>query len=831
MNQAGLTSQEAAERLKQSGYNELPGEQPKNILRIALEVMKEPMFSLMIGCSILYILLGDIREGIIMLCTVNVIITITFFQSRRTEIALSALKNLSAPRALVIRDGKEQRIAGREVVKGDLVILNEDDRVPADGIIDGYTTLVIDESLLTGESAPVSKYSVAGSDNKVFSGTLVVRGKGHVIVTATGLETEFGKVGKSLQSITKDETRMQKEMKVLIRNFFLIGITLSVVVIIASYLVRGNFLNSLLQGVAASMAMLPEEFPVVMTIFLAMGAWRLSRNNVLTRTPSAIETLGSATVLCSDKTGTITVNRMRVSAWADENRSVNQDAFQKDNTVLTQTATLALIASHNNSIDPMEKAIAEMNRNLSSGIDAIHIEKEYPLTPELTAMTHVAMVSGKKIVACKGAPETVFRLCKLGSDETERWMNQLHQLAQQGYRVLAVAECVSVPEQLPVSQEGFDFTISGLLAFEDPVRDEVPEAIRECRTAGIRVIMITGDYAETARAIATKAGLETEAGVITGSEMQEMSDEDLAHRIGHISVFARVSPEHKLRIVRALKANNEVVAMTGDGVNDAPALKAADIGIAMGNKGTDVAREAASLVLLDDNFASIVHAIRSGRRIYDNLQKAMSYILAIHVPIIGLTLLPAFNSALPLLLMPLHIILMELIIDPICSIAFESEREEKNIMQRPPADKNAQFFGMKKILGSLLQGLLLLAMTLTVYFLSINEGHTDGEVRTIAFSALITGNVFLILTNLSASRSIIGIFTDRNPALWIILIVDALLILMLTNIPALQNLFSFGSPGFSHYVPAFIGAIALLTVLEIRKAILNLSRTTSSTAK
>lgn len=828
MKNTGLSSQDAAEKLKQFGYNELEGEKPKNILRIALEVMKEPMFSLMIGCSVLYILLGDIREGIIMLCTVNVIITITFYQSRRTEKALAALKNLSAPRALVVRDGKEQRIAGREVVPGDIVILNEGDRIPADGEIQGESTLVVDESLLTGESAAVNKYA---TENKVFSGTLVVRGKATFEVKTTGGQTEFGKVGKSLQSITKDQTRLQKEMKILIRNFFLIGIALSILVIVASYLVRGNFLNSLLQGVAASMAMLPEEFPVVMTIFLAMGAWRLSKNNVLTRNPSAIETLGSASVLCSDKTGTITMNKMIVAAVADENNIITRDNFIRNNDVVSQIAESAVIASQISSIDPMEKAIAGMFTEHGSQAPVFTLDKEYPLTPELTSMTHVASIEGKQRIACKGAPETIFRLCNLSEEQIAKWTQQLHQLASDGYRVLAVAEAKTIPNTLPDNQSGFDFQIRGLLAFEDPVRDEVPAAIHECHSAGIRVVMITGDYAETARTIANKAGLRTESGVVSGQELDAMNDEELQKQIQHIVVFARVNPQHKLRIVRALQANNEVVAMTGDGVNDAPALKAADIGIAMGNKGTDVAREAASLVLLDDNFASIVHAIRSGRRIYDNLQKAMSYILAIHVPIIGLTLLPAFNSALPLLLMPLHIILMELIIDPICSIAFESEREEKNIMTRPPADRNARFFGMKKILGSLLQGLLLLVMTLTVYFLSIDEGHTANEVRTIAFSALITGNVFLILTNLSASRSIFGIFTDRNPALWIILIVDALLILMLTNIPALQNLFSFGSPGFSHYIPAFIGAVALLTVLEIRKAILNRNRSALSTAK
>ncbi len=390
-------------------------------------------------------------------------------------------------------------------------------------------------------------------------------------------------------------------------------------------------------------------------------------------------------------------------------------------------------------------------------------------------------------------------------------------MATQGYRVIAVAQVTNPGNELPENQKDFSFGFLGLIGLEDPIRPEVPEAIKECAEAGIKVIMITGDYPETAKSIAKQIGLPSDGIVITNDELKLLSDEELRAKINKVSIFARVAPEQKLRIVEALKANKEIVAMTGDGVNDAPALKAANIGIAMGNKGTDVAREASNLVLLDDNFASIVAAIRSGRRIFDNLQKAMSYIIAIHIPIIGLTLLPAFFSSLPLILLPLHIVFMELINDPICSIAFETQNEEKGIMKRKPRKPDEQFFGSKKILLSVLQGLLLLMMVLIIYFLSINEGHSEGEVRAIAFSALIIGNIFLILTSLSRTRSFIAIFTERNLAAILLLIGAIILLLLIVFVPFLQHIFSFDFPGYKHFIPSFIGAFSMLLILELIK--------------
>jgi Ca2+-transporting ATPase len=808
----GITGKEAEARLQQYGYNELPSAKPKNVTQIAVEVMKEPMFLLLIGCGTLYMILGDYREGAVLLSTILLIISITFYQYRKTEKALDALKQLSSPRALVKRDGVEVRIPGREVVPDDVLILNEGDRIPADAVILETTHIQIDESLLTGESMPVTKHTNEGNA-LLYAGTLVVQGRCVARATKTGLQSQLGKIATSLNTLKDSPTRLQGEMKVLIRKFAIAGALISVTVIVVAYLTRGHFVQALLQGLASAMAILPEEFPVVMTVFFALGAWRLSKKNVLTRKSSAIETLGAATVLCSDKTGTITQNKMVVAAFANPESGPALIADSAE--AATEVIRVAQLASIQETIDPMDMAIHTVAGSMGLQQQAGKLVKEFSLSKELLAMTRVyAQNDGTFIAACKGAPEAVLGLCHLSDTDLARYMQHLGHLAKNGYRVLgvAIAQIPHVPQQQPAI--GFSFV--GLLAFEDPIRPEVPQAISDCLKAGIRVIMITGDHPATAQAIAGKAGLP-DSGVVTGAELASMADEELMARIRTVGVFARIAPDHKLRIVKALKDNGEIVAMTGDGVNDAPALKAADIGIAMGFKGTDVAREASSLVLLDDNFASIVAAIRLGRRIFDNMQKAMSYILAIHIPIIGLALLPAFFPKLPLLLLPLHIVFMELIIDPICSVAFESEQEERGVMTRPPRALNERFFGGRNMLRSVLQGALLLTMVLVVYFITITEGHLDGEIRAITFTSLILGNIFLILTDLSRTRSFIAVLAERNYATILILFVAVSLLLAVLFVPQLRTLFSFNFPGYRHFGVSVIGASAMLAIFELAK--------------
>lgn len=824
----GITNIKAMQLLKQYGYNELPSAKPKNIGKIAFEVIKEPMFILLLTCGSLYLLLGDYSEGIILLCWIFIIIFITFYQYRKTEKSLEALRQLSSPRALVIRDGKEIRIAGKEVVPDDIILLNEGDRVPADALVLESNNLTIDESLLTGESIPVGKISDDGSTdakNQVFSGTLVVKGKGIAKVLNTGTKTQFGKIGISLQSIEQDKTRLQLELQVLIRNLLIGGTGISAIVILAFYFTRGNFLQSLLNGLAAAMALLPEEFPVVLTIFLALGAWRLSKNNVLTRKPSAIETLGSATVLCSDKTGTITQNKMEVAALHNGDKIYFREEFETNRKQLRELVNVLYHSSHINSIDPMEKAIVNEHKKYDSNNQELKFLKEYPLSNTMFAMTRVFQIKNENlnIAFCKGAPEAILKLCRLSNLEISKHTQTVQELAQKGYRVIAAAKCNFQDNVLPENQSGFNFSFLGFVGFEDPIRTEVPEAMKVCIDAGIRVIMITGDYPATAKSIASQIGLPHNENILTGTDLKKLSIDQLKDKIKDTQIFARIIPEQKLQIIQALKANGEIVAMTGDGVNDAPALKAADIGIAMGLKGTDVAREASSLVLLDDDFASIVKAMRSGRKIFDNLQKAMSYIIAIHIPIIGLVLLPAFFPSLPILLMPLHIVFLELIIDPVCAIAFESEQEERNIMSQPPRNPNELFFGMNKILSSFTRGLFLFAMVIVVYFLSITEGHTPGEVRAIAFSSLIIGNVFLILTSLSNSRSFISVIKEKNLAVFIISIAALLFLFLTISIPFLQNIFSFQFPTYRHFIISILGASLMLVIFEFTKKLKQLN--------
>lgn len=803
----GLTQEQVLEKQRLEGLNELPSSKPKNILALAWGVVKEPMFLLLVACGTLYLVLGDIQEGLMLLGFVFVIMGIEFYQEKKTERALDALKDLASPRALVIREGVEKRIAGREVVTGDLVVLQEGDRVPADATVLYSVNLMADESMLTGESVPVRKTEWNGTDQNilpggddlpfVYSGSMIVQGNGIVQVTAIGQNTEIGKIGKALDSVKEEDTRLKSEMSVLVKRLAIFGILLCVVVILVFTLTRGSLLHGFLAGITLAMAMLPEEFPVVLTIFMALGAWRMSKKNVLTRKPAAVETLGSATVLCTDKTGTLTQNKMTVTRLFN-----GSDFFEVDHQTqfpeeFHEIIEYGILSSQTNPFDPMERAITNMGEVYLKNTDHIHVDwqmvKEYPLSKDLLAMSRVFtdVQQTRQTIAAKGAPEAIFDLCHLPEERKTLMAKAVAELASQGLRVLGVAKAIVGNGTLPLIQHDFDFELVGLIGLSDPIRETVPLAVSECYKAGIRVIMITGDYPVTAMNIAREIGLKNHTVSITGADLQQMSEEELSERIKEVNVFARVIPEQKLKIVNALKRNNEIVAMTGDGVNDAPALKAANIGIAMGEKGTDVAREASSLVLMDDNFSSIVGAVKMGRRIFDNLQKALGYIFAIHVPIAGLSLIPVFFKDLPLLLWPVHIVFLELIIDPACSIIFEAEEEEKNVMNRPPRDMNVPFFGAGKIWLSCSQGLGILAIVFVVYFFGLKMGYSEPEDRALAFTTLIAANIAVILSNRSWTRNIFHIIATPNKTVkWVVGGAVFFLALVL-NVPFLLDLFQF----------------------------------------
>ena len=829
----GLSEAEASLRQQREGFNEMPQGAKRGVLAIAFEVMREPMFLLLVGCGSLYLLMGELSDALMLLAFVFVVISITIIQERRTERALDALRDLSSPRALVIRDGQQRRIAGREVVRGDQILLSEGDRVPADAVLRYALNVTVDESLLTGESVPVRKSSSQnvtwtgkpGGDDlaEVFSGSLMTRGQGLAEVVAIGANTELGKIGRALQSIEPAKTPLQTETGRLVKHLAGIGIALCAVTIVAYALTRGNtpqsWAQATLAGIAMAMAVLPEEFPVIMTVFLAMGAWRISRSRVLTRRMPAIETLGSATVLCTDKTGTLTFNRMTVrQLYAGGQTFVaNQGAALPE--MFHPLLEYGVLASKKEIFDPMERALHQMGDEYLSKTEHWHDQwamvRDYPLSPRLLAVSHVwrAADTDNLIVATKGAPETIADLCHLDEGQRSAITAQVNRMAGEGLRVLGVARAiwptaalsraalpeVSFPEvslsevALPDDQHDFAFEFLGLVGLEDPIRPTVPATIQECYTAGIRVIMITGDHPTTAQSIARQIGLRGVPGegikVIGGPELAAMSNEELARRIRDVDVFARVVPEQKLRLVNSLKASGEVVAMTGDGVNDAPALKAAHIGIAMGGRGTDVAREASALILLDDDFSSIVQAIRLGRRIYDNIKKAVAYTVAIHVPIAGLSMAPIFVADLPLMLLPVHIVFLELIIDPACSLIFESEGAEKDVMLRPPRKPDEQLFNARVISISLMQGIFVLASIFFMFWVAGVQGQPlDDSRRSFVFATLVFANLALIMTNRSWNRTIVGMFKEPNAVLWWILGGATVMLVLVLNVPVLRSL-------------------------------------------
>src|SRR5215472_9388326 len=834
----GLTEDQARARLAEEGPNELPSQKERGSFAIALEVLREPMFLLLVAAGTLYLFMGEPGDAAVLIASVVLVMAITIIQERRTEHALNALRDLSSPRALVLRDGAHRRVPGREVVRGDLVVLAEGDRVPADALLRRGINLSTDESALTGESVPVrktpsptaSKLDAPGGDDlpSVFSGTVVTAGQGIAEVLATGVHSQLGRIGKSLQQIEPEPTLLQKETGRLVRVFAIAGLAACAVVVIAYAVTRGGGGNAwkqgLLAGIALAMSVLPEEFPIVLTVFLALGAWRISRSNVLTRRMPAIETLGATTVLCTDKTGTLTQNQMTLRRLAGAGHSVDLAALraplpEEVHGILEN----AILASKPDPFDPMERALRAAGDRLLQGTEHLHpdwsLAREYPLTPALLAVSHAWKTgSGEIVVASKGAPEAIADLCHLGPRERASFAEQVAELASQGLRVLGVARGSVRLERLPEEHHDLTLELAGLLGFEDPLRPTVPAAVAECQAAGIRVVMITGDYPQTAQSIARQAGLANFEAVITGPELDRMSEEELARRIEQVQVFARVVPEQKLRLVNALKANQEVVAMTGDGVNDAPALKAAHIGIAMGGRGTDVARESAALVLLDDDFSSIVAAVALGRRIFDNIKKAIAFVLSVHVPIAGLSMLPVFFADWPLLLLPVHIAFLELIIDPSCTLVFEAEQPESDVMRRPPRSPGERLFSLRTIAVSVLQGLSVLAVCLAVFFLARRDHGPDAD-RALTFATLVIAFLVLITVNRSWTRSLFAILRMPNAAYrWVVGGTLALLAVVLF-VPFAQRLFHFAPVHADDLVLSVAAAPVCLLWFEALKRI------------
>lgn len=810
----GLSAFEASVKLKGDGYNEIPQAQRRSPVRIVFEVMREPMLALLLVGGLIYLLIGSLSEALVLMAFAVLSIAITIVQEARTEKVLEALRDLSSPSALVIRDEKRLKIAGRDVVVGDVILAVEGDRIVADAHISESHDLLVDESLITGESLAVTKDA---SDRILYSGTLVVRGTATATVFATGVKSKIGQIGRSLNELEVETPRLQTQIRKLVVFFAMMAFIVCLLVVLLYGLLRGGWLEALLAGIALGMSMLPEEFPVVLAVFMAMGAWRISKARVLTRKASAIETLGTATVLCTDKTGTLTENKMSLTQYR-----------LKDDTVFTSADVLSAscvalitygrLACTPNPFDPMEKAFFDFkSAGLSDVNERDKLIKTYGIRPDFLAMTNVWQdETGKTIVAAKGAPEAIAKLCGLETKALKGLNLSIEAMAKQGLRVIGVARASHDLAQLPDSQKDFTFEFLGLIGLSDPLRASVPNAVKECHLAGIRVVMITGDYPITAQAIARQAGIFDGAKsetVITGDALLKMSDTDLTDCLKEARVFARIQPEQKLRIVQALKASGEIVAMTGDGVNDAPSLKAANIGIAMGKRGTEVAREASSLILLDDDFGSIVTTIRLGRRIYDNIRKAIGFILAVHVPIAGLALLPLIFG-MPILFGPMHIAFLEMVIDPVCSLVFEAESEEETIMQRPPRPLDEPVISKLHIVSSLFQGVLAFLVVTIVYLVTLKMGWPDDKARALTFVSLIMVIVALILVNRSLSASVVLAFKRVNRALGYVLIAVTIMLFVILYQPFVRALFHFGDLSFKDLAFGVLAGVITLLVLE-----------------
>lgn len=803
----GLDESEAARRLAADGPNTLARDATRRLSALILEVVREPMLTLLLACATLYLALGDVHEGLILLGCVLLVVTTTILQARRTDRAVAALRDLSSPRALVIRGGVERRIAGAEVVRGDLVRLHEGDRVPADGALIAATSLAADESLLTGESVPVAK----AAGERVFAGSLVVRGHGVAEISATGRRSELGKIGVSLATVESAPPRIQGEVTRLVRVLGVAGGVCCLVVFVVLGVGRGGWLEALLAGLTLAMSLLPEELPVVLTVFLALGAWRMSRQRVLVRRVPALESLGGATVLCVDKTGTLTHNRMALVVLHADNTVWSADRAGALPAALHALARHAALASRRETFDPMDDACRRFaGEHLADPTAGGTLVREYTLTPALLAVSHVWRgLADARLVATKGAPEAVARLCGCDDVTLAAIRRDVAAMTGTGLRVLGVASGELPGDATPDDQTGLPLRWLGLVGLQDPPRAEVRAALARCREAGIRVLMITGDDPGTARAIGAAVGLP-DARPLIGAELAALDDAALRARLRGTSICARVLPDQKLRIVRALQTDGEVVAMTGDGINDAPALKAAQVGVAMGGRGTDVAREAAAVVLTRDDFTDLVAAIAEGRRIFANLGKAFGFIVAVHVPIAGIALVPLLFG-LPMLLQPVHVVLLELIIDPACSVVFEAEAADPDLMRRPPRSQSVPLLDRETLVRCTLRGLCVLAVCLAaLYYSHIHRGQSIAVAQSLMFSTLVLADLGLILVHRS-STSVVDALRRPNAALRWVLVGSVLVLMAALEVPVIRDLLRFAPvPGLQLLAWGLLGPASVL---------------------
>ncbi len=823
---AGLKKSDIPALTGRFGKNVFKQEKHSGIFRIIWDVLKEPMFLMLFAACSLYFILGRLNEGLLMLAAMFFVAAISVYQELKSSRALQALKQYTEPRITVVRDGEDQVILSEDLLPGDVMILEEGNRIPADATIIQANDLTVNESILTGESVPVDK-RLSPLFNQLFQGTTINSGKCYATVTATGNRTMLGKLGKSIGVIIPSKTLLQQQIGRFVKIMAALGFTAFALIWLINYVRSGDLIQSLLFGLTLAMSAVPEEIPVAFSSFMALGAAKMARLGIITRQPQTIENLGAVSVICLDKTGTITENKMQVKKIYDFKTGSIEELDEKRSLQSLDVLRYARLASEKEPFDAMEKAIVEAYQRYADGRneEALHMVHEYPLSGRPPMMTHVYASGNVQLIASKGAPERILNICKLDKQARKKAEHIVQEMAASGYRVLGIASVSDHAGPYPAEQDGFNWKFEGLLSLYDPPKVNVNEVIAKWHKAGIGIKLLTGDYAETAMNIARRSGIALHDQFITGEQVMQMPHEALQEIVKNINIYARMFPDAKLKVVDALKDNEEIVAMTGDGVNDGPALKSAHIGIAMGSKGTEIAKEAADLIITDDNLDKITDAIQQGRKIYSNFKKAIRYIISIHIPVILTASLPLVSGwKFPNIFTPIHIIFLELIMGPTCSIFYEREPVESNIMNKPPGAHRQKIFSGRELLISIVQGLVIASGLLIPYYYFMTGGYSIQYVRTVVFTTLILSNVFLTFINRSFEETFNKTIHYKNALVPYVLIISAAFLLAIRFIKPVQSLFQITSISALHYGICVMVSVFCTGWLELYKSRLSVKR-------